>query len=69
MMVGELVSNGLAPLFARAKDQELFNTRMREFYDTGAAEEMFDFFAETAKEMYGQWDLGVAKAKCPRPSM
>jgi Fic family protein len=66
MMVGELVSNGLAPLFVRAQDQELFNTRMREFYDTGDALRMFGFFADTAKDMYEQWDMGSAKMKAPK---
>jgi hypothetical protein len=66
MMVGELVSNGLAPLFVRAQDQELFNARMREFYDTGDARGMFDFFAETAEDMYGQWDMEAAKTKAPK---
>lgn len=69
MMVGELVSNGMAPLFVRAQDQDLFNTRMREFYDTGDARGMFGFFADTAKDMYDQWDLSVTMAKGHSPGM
>jgi len=66
MMVGELVSNGFAPVFVRAQDQDLFNIRMREFYDTGEPAGMFDFFAETAMDMYGQWDMEAAKTKAPK---
>lgn len=69
MMVGELVSNGFAPLFVRAKDQERFNTRMREFYETGNPAEMFDFFAETARDMYGQWEREPCGAKPSRIGM
>ena len=56
MMIGELVANGFAPLFVRSKDQEVFNTLLREFYESAEPTGMFDFFAKTAHSLYGQWE-------------
>lgn len=66
MMAGELVSNGLAPLFVRAQDQEVFNTRLREFYETGNPTGMFEFFAEAARDMYKSWETESVRPTAPR---
>ena len=54
MLNGVLMSNGLFPITVMNRDSEEFHIKLREFYNTGNATKMMDFFEKSIKEMYPQ---------------
>lgn len=52
MMNGVLLQNGLFPIAVMNRDSEEFHTRLRNFYNSGDATAMMDFFAKEVEGLY-----------------
>lgn len=53
MMNGLLMKNGYYPITVLNKDSEEFHTKLTDFYNTGNADEMMQFFEKTIAGIYG----------------
>lgn len=52
MMNGVLLQNSLFPITVMNRDSEEFHTKLRDFYNTGDATAMMDFFTRAVERLY-----------------